>query len=167
MDILTAVTLSTNPPLRNFRSMATQVNKSCNTYQEANEINLIFLYLFGHNTFSSFSFSGIKYNIDSQQIPNDLFKCTHYECPWRDYTKGTDWDFYLENGRNISGCNLCMERCEADENCQSVECGNDQPLLDGSIIAAHCSWWSKDACYKHDDFTLNPKNFIWTCRQKG
>ena len=60
-----------------------------------------------------------------------------------------------------------MERCVADENCQSIECGPDQPFMDGSIRAAHCSWWSKDACYKAEDFTLNPQNFILTCRQKG
>jgi len=111
-------------------------------------------------------YTAIKYDVDSSKIPNDRFKCTHYECPWSEYSKGTDWGFYLENGRNISGCQQCMERCEADENCQSIECGPDQPFMDGSIRAAHCSWWSKDACYKAEDFTLNPQNFILTCRQK-
>ena len=109
----------------------------------------------------------IKYDIESSNIPNDLFKCTHYECNWGYYTKGKDWDFYTNNGRNISGCRDCMKICEADPKCKSLECGEDQPLPDGTTKYAHCSWWSEKACYKHEDFTLNPNNYILTCRRKG
>ena len=106
----------------------------------------------------------IKYDAHSE---NDLFKCTHYECPWSNYTQEIDWDFYLTSGKNISGCIPCMDRCTSDIRCQSIECGDDQEMLDGSFKAAHCSWWSTGSCYKHEDFTLNPQNLIKTCRKKG
>ena len=94
--------------------------------------------------------------------------CTHHECNWNDFTKGTDWDFYTDNGRNISGCSPCMQKCEVDPNCYSLECGEDQPLPDGTTKYAHCSWWNEHSCFKYEDFTLNAPNYIWTCRkQKG
>ena len=96
-----------------------------------------------------------------------MYKCTHHECNWADYKKGLDWDFYTENGRNISGCRSCMEQCQANPQCQSIECGNDQPLLDGTVIPAYCSWWRKGACQTSDEFSLNGLNFIWTCTKKG
>ena len=89
------------------------------------------------------------------------------ECDWREYTKGQAWDFYLVNGRNISGCSACMKQCQNDPNCQTVECGEDQDLPDGTIKYAHCSWWNKTSCYKYEEYTLNPNNYIWTCRRKG
>ena len=111
----------------------------------------------------------IKYDINSDWIPplfRDKFKCTHYECNWNDFTKGRDWDFYTDNGRNITGCNTCMQRCQEDSNCHSLECGEDQPLPDGTTKYAHCTWWNKNSCFKYEEFTLNPQNYIWTCKKR-
>ena len=114
----------------------------------------------------SFYFSAIKYEIPSEHIPSDQYKCTHHECDWRFYEKGTDWDFYQINGRNISGCRDCMAQCDEDPNCKSLECGEDLSLPDGTTVHAYCSWWNAQSCYKHEEFTLNPNNYIWTCLKK-
>ena len=114
-----------------------------------------------------FHFLAIKYEVS---LPNDLFpdlyRCTHHECDWRDYKKGTHWDFFLDNGRNISGCRPCMQRCSNHDYCHSLECGEDHTLPDGTTKYAYCSWWDAQSCKKYDEFTLNPNNYILTCRKK-
>ena len=98
-------------------------------------------------------------------IPNPRYKCTWHECAWSQYEKGTDWGFYKEGGEDIRTCDVCMRRCDEDPSCGSVECGNDQPLLDGTVIKSYCSWWRKGSCETADEFTTNPKDFIMTCKK--
>ena len=109
----------------------------------------------------------IKYDIPNEDIPNPRYKCTHHNCPWSEYQKDVHWGFYIEMGANITGCELCMTKCDHNMSCGSVECGEDQPLLDGTVVKAHCSWWRKGSCETAEEFTTNPADFIWTCKKKG
>ena len=109
----------------------------------------------------------ITYEITSELIPNPDYRCTHYECRWSDYTRYVHWGFYLdENGKNITGCAACMAKCDEDELCTSLECGEDQPLLDQTVKKAHCSYWRNESCEKGEEFILHPNNFIYTCIKK-
>ena len=113
---------------------------------------------------SDFNFLAIKYQVPTKDIPNPGYRCTYHQCAWNHYLKYVDWGFYLdENGNNITGCAQCMEKCDADKQCSSLECGKDQPFLDGTVKRAHCSYWYNGVCEKAEEFTLNPRNYIWTC----
>ena len=58
-----------------------------------------------------------------------------------------------------------MALCDKDERCSSLECGEDMNLPDDSVKRAHCSWWSNKTCQKAEEFTLNPANYILTCKK--
>ena len=58
-----------------------------------------------------------------------------------------------------------MELCDKDERCSSLECGEDMHLPDNSVKYAHCSWWSNNTCRRPEEFTLNPANYILTCKK--
>ena len=114
----------------------------------------------------------MQYNYPLEDFPDYLvlptkYKATPCECRWDEYTEGTEWGFYYNGGSNITGCAACMEKCDLDPSCGSVECGEDQPLLDGSIIPAHCTWWRNGTCQTEDEFKLNPNNFIVTAKKLG
>ena len=120
------------------------------------DLNLIFIV-----------FIAITYDVPSEAIPNPGYQCTYHECKWSDYIKNIDWGFYLQNGRNITGCSLCMAECDRDSLCSSIECGTDQHLQDGTVITPYCSYWRNGKCEEADEFKLNPGNFIWTCKKKN
>ena len=83
-----------------------------------------------------------------------------------EYTENVDWGIYLDQHRqNNTGCASCMERCDTGEQCSSVECGNDQELLDGTVIKAHCSYWYNGFCERAHEFNLNPSNTNLTCKK--
>ena len=88
----------------------------------------------------------IKFDKGNRDIPNYLFKCSHYECKKGYYTKGKDWDFYPNNGKKYSGCRDCIKTCEDDLKCKSLECGEDQPLLNGTTRYAQCLCKCTRAC---------------------
>ena len=58
-----------------------------------------------------------------------------------------------------------MTRCNSESWCSHIECGNDQPFLDGSIRKSHCSYWRTGSCEEPVEFTLNPQNYIYTCKK--
>ena len=120
--------------------------------------------------FSIFYFLDIEYEISSDWIPNPGYKCTHRECPWDNYIKDTEFGFYLENGKNISGtnCETCMIRCDNDPGCSSVECGIDQLLPNDKVVKSHCSWWGRNMCDDGWELTLDQSsntNYMWTCKK--
>ena len=59
-----------------------------------------------------------------------------------------------------------MAKCDEDVDCSSLECGSDQKFLDGRIKKAHCSYWRSGSCEKAEEFTMNPFNYIRTCKKK-
>ena len=118
-----------------------------------------------------FYFLVIEYEIQSDYIPNPGYKCTQRECPWDNYIKDTEFGFYLENGKNISGynCETCMTRCDNDPGCSSVECGADLPLPNGKVVKSHCSWWGRYMCDDGVELTLDQSsvtNYMWTCKKE-
>ena len=120
--------------------------------------------------FSIFYFLDIEYEISSDWIPNPGYKCTHRECPWDNYIKDTEFGFYLENGKNISGtnCETCMIRCDNDPGCSSVECGADLHLPNGKVVKSHCSWWGRNMCDDGWELKLDQSsntNYMWTCKK--
>ena len=94
------------------------------------------------------------------------YKCTAHECAWSDYQRYSDWDFFIQNGSNITDCGQCMALCDGSQNCTSLECGPDQLLPDGTIINGYCSYWTHGLCESATEFTLNPHNYIWTCKKE-
>ena len=110
----------------------------------------------------------ITYDISSDNIPNPNYKCTHHECEWIGYEKDLDWGFfYAYDGTNITGCAPCMAMCDKNTSCTSLECGEDQPMPDGSVKSAYCSYWTGSKCQKPEEFTLNPNNYIVTCKKES
>ena len=99
---------------------------------------------------------------------NAGYECTHRECAWANYLVDQEYGFfYTSDGKNISGnnCDECMNRCNSESWCSHIECGNDQPFLDGSIRKSHCSYWRTGSCEEPVEFTLNPQNYIYTCKK--
>ena len=118
--------------------------------------------------FKSFStFSAIQYDVSQDFIPNPRYRCTHHECPWSQYKEDTDFGFWTDSGERIANCERCMERCDNNQTCGSVECGPDQALPSGSILFGYCSWWRKGVCETAAEFTTNPNNYILTCKKQG
>ena len=81
--------------------------------------------------------------------------------------ENTDYGFWEDGGQPIDSCQRCMERCDNDQSCGSVECGPDQDLPDGSTLPGHCSWWKVGKCETAAEFTTNPPNSIWTCMKQS
>ena len=109
----------------------------------------------------------VTYDVPNEYIPNPGYMCTQHECNWCEYEKDVEWGFYKQYGSHISGCSRCMAFCDADVSCTSLECGEDQYLLDGTVKMAHCSWWRNRTCEKASEFTLNPPNYILTCTKRN
>ena len=78
-----------------------------------------------------------------------------------------EYGFFLSDGKNISGnnCDECMIKCDSEPWCSHIECGSDQEFLDGSIKKSHCSYWRTGSCEEAEEFTLNPSNYITTCKK--
>ena len=109
----------------------------------------------------------MQYNVPNELIPNPRYKCTGHECPWSNYKEGIHWGLYKENGKQMGNCTLCMNKCENDPECGSLECGLDLPLPDGTVKKAHCSWWKRGTCETAGEFSTNPHNLIMTCKKQG
>ena len=60
-----------------------------------------------------------------------------------------------------------MSKCDNDQSCGSVECGPDQSLPDGTILKGQCSWWKTGVCETAAEFSINPHNYILTCKKLG
>ena len=111
-----------------------------------------------------FDFLAIQYAVS---IYEPQYRCTHHECPWSHYEEDTDFGFWTDNGERIASCTRCMELCDNDPSCGSVECGPDQDLPSGSVLSGYCSWWKAGKCEAAAEFTTNPANYILTCKKQG
>ena len=111
-------------------------------------------------------FSAIQYNIPQEYIPDSQYRCTHHECPWSQYEEDIDFGFWKDGEERITSCQTCMERCNNDPSCGSVECGPDHNLPDGTVLYGYCSWWAVGKCEKAAEFSTNPANYIWTCKKE-
>ena len=68
-------------------------------------------------------------------------------CPWDNYVENEDWGYY---DKNNGDCFRCEDQCSKDENCGSVECGDD-----------YCSWWKVGKCKVEEEFLTE----YYTCRK--
>ena len=60
-----------------------------------------------------------------------------------------------------------MSKCDIDPSCGSVECGPDQVLPDNTTLKGQCGWWKTGVCETAAEFSINPHNYIWTCKKLG
>ena len=63
---------------------------------------------------------------------NETYKCKNTACHWETDGENIDWG-YLDKANG--NCDSCINLCDKDESCQSVECGN-----------GYCSWWKNNKC---------------------
>ena len=104
--------------------------------------------------------------MSQDNIPNPGYRCTHHECPWSQYEEEIDFGFWTDAGERIANCERCMEKCDNNQTCGSVECGPDQALSSGSVLFGYCAWWKKGNCETAAEFTTNPENYILTCKKQ-
>ena len=114
-----------------------------------------------------------QYEIPQNEVNilNPGYKCSNHECPWYKYEYGSDYGYWMDDGKQIKSCKRCMEICDVDPSCGSVQCGPDQSLPNG-VAEGFCIWWKKGKCVKATEFTVTqPANdlfdFIWTCKKHG
>ena len=67
-----------------------------------------------------------------QSNTKEAYKCTNTVCIWGNHRENVDWGYLTK----ITGdCKSCIDRCDEEQFCQAVECGN-----------GYCSWWKNNKC---------------------
>ena len=115
-----------------------------------------------------------QYEIPQNEVNilNPGYKCSNHECPWYKYEYGSDYGYWMDDGKQIKSCKRCMEICDVDPSCGSVQCGPDLSLPDG-VTEGFCIWWKKGKCVKATEFIVTDftatdlVDLIWTCKKHG
>ena len=75
------------------------------------------------------------------------YTCEKKGCHWTDYEENKDWGYY---SKTDGDCFTCQDSCNKDDNCGSVECGED-----------YCSWWKDQTCSREEELVA----LYYTCRK--